>query len=143
MQYAVSNAFTLTTSIASAPQVTSIKISGVKYGKQTINGYWQSNGIWHPTETFNTASYTITVTVKNVPKNAKGLRMKTGGAVYYTKGNKKTYTFKLYYQDKKTIKGKKMKANFYWSSNSVGSSPLGISPAKKVAYKIKAATYKA
>lgn len=140
--YAVSNAFTLTTSIASAPQVTSVKISGVKYGKQTINGYWQSNGIWHPTETFNTASYTITVTVKNVPKNAKGLRMKTGGAVYYTKGNKKTYTFKVTYRDKKKVKGKKISTSFSWSSNSIGSSPLGISPGKSASYKIKNGTYK-
>ncbi len=133
---------TLTTTLTKKPQVTSVKISKVKYGKQTINGYWESDGDWHPTEKFNTATYTITVKVKNVPKNAKGLRMKTGGAVYYAKGNKKTYTFKVTYRDKKKVKGKKLTTNFAYSANSIGNSPLGIGPAKKVTYKIKNGTTK-
>ena len=134
--------FKLTTVITSKPKVTSIKISKAKFGKQTINGYWESDGDWHPTETFNKATYTITVKVKSVPKNAKGLRMKTGGAVYYAKGNKKTYTFKVSYRDKKAVKGKKISTSFSWSSNSVGSSPLGIGPGKSASYKIKNGTYK-
>lgn len=135
--------FKLTTVINSKPKVTSVKISNYKNGKKkTIPGYWESDGDWHPTETFNTATYTMTVKVKSAPKNAKGLVLKVGGSTYYAKGNKKTYTFKLYYQDKKKIKGKKMKANFYWSSNSVGSSPLGLSPSKSSSYKIKNGTYK-
>lgn len=139
----VAGPFTLTTSLTSKPKVTSVKISKFKNGKKKkISGYWESDGDWHPTETFNTATYTMTVKVKSVPKNAKGLRLKIGGSTYYAKGNKKTYTFKLYYQDKKKIKGKKMKANFAWSTNTIGKSPLGIGPAKTVNYKIKNGTYK-
>ena len=138
----VASIFSLTTIINKKPKVTSIKISKIKYGKKTINGYWESDGDWHPTETFNTASYTITVKVKKVPKKIKGLVLKIGGSAYYAKGNKKTYTYKLTYQDTKKVKGKKMTAYFAYSSNSVGSSPLGIGPAKKGTYKIKKGTYK-
>ena len=135
--------FKLTTVINQKPKVTSVKVSKFKNGKnKTIPGYWESDGDYHPTETFKTATYTMTVKVKSVPKNAKGLVLKVGGSTYYATGNKKTYTFKLYYQDKKKIQGKKMKANFYWSSNTVSKSPLGVGPAKAKSYKIKNGTYK-
>ena len=139
----VASPFYLTTSISSKPKVTSVKVSKFKNGKKKkIQGYWESDGDWHPAETLNTASYTMTVKVKSAPKNAKGLVLKIGGATYYATGNKKSYTFKLNYQDKKKINGKKMKANFYWSSNTIGKSPLGLSPAKSANYKIKNGTYK-
>ncbi|MBR3737349.1 MAG: hypothetical protein IKN26_01300 [Eubacterium sp.] len=139
----VASPFYLTTSLSSKPKVTSVKVSKFKNGKKkTIPGYWESDGDWHPTETFNTATYTMTVKVKSPPSRAKGLVLKIGGSTYYATGNKKTYTFKLYYQDKKKISGKKMKANFYWSSNTISKSPLGLSPAKSASYKIKNGTYK-
>ena len=68
--------------------------------------------------------------------------MKVGSSVYYAKGNKKTYTFKLTYRDRKKIKGKKFTANFSWASNTVSNAPVGIGPAKKVSYNIKAGTKK-
>ena len=138
----VASPFCLTTALTQKPKVTSVKISKVKYGKQTINGYWESDGDWHPTETFNTAKYTITVKVKNVPKKAAGLRMTTGGATYYAKGNKNTYTYTVTYRDKKKVKGKKITTNFAYSSNTNLNSALGIGPAKKATYKIKNGTYK-
>ena len=138
----IGSTITLTTSLTKKPQVKSVKVSGIKYGKQTIEAYWESDGDRHPEETFNTASYTVTVKVKNVPSKAKGLRMKVGSSVYYAKGNKKTYTFKLTYRDKKKVKGKKFTAAFAWASNTVSNAPVGIGPAKKVSYKIKAGTYK-
>ena len=139
----VASPFYLTTSITTKPKVSSVKISKFKKGKKKkISGYWESDGDWHPAETLNTATYTMKVNVKGAPKNAKGLVLKVGGSTYYAKGNKKSYTFKLYYQDKKKINGKKLKANFYWSTNTIGKSPLGISPAKSASYKIKNGTYK-
>ena len=138
----IGNTITLTTTINKKPQLTSLKVSNIKYGTQTINGYWESDGDWHPTETFNTANYTITVKVKNVPSKAKGLRMKVGSSTYYAKGNKKTYTFKLTYRDKSKVKGKKFTANFAWASNTVSSAPVGIGPSKNVSYNIKAGTKK-
>jgi len=134
--------YSITTAIDKKPQVTSVKIGKIKYGKQTINGYWESDGDWHPTETFNTATYTMTVKVKNVPKNAKGLYLKIGGSTYYAKGKKTTYTFKnMTYRDR-VVKGKQLKATFAYSSNSVGNNPLGLGPSKTVKYKLKTGTYK-
>ena len=139
----VASTFKLTTSNTAKPNVTSVKISNFKNGKKkTINGYWESDGDWHPKETFNTATYTMTVKVKSAPKTAKGLVLKVGGSTYYATGNKKSYTFKLSYQDKKKIQGKKMKANYYWSNNTISKNPLGLSPGKAVNYKIKNGTTK-
>ena len=138
----IGSTITLTTTINKKPQVTSVKISNIKYGTKTINGYWESDGDWHPTETFKTANYKITVKVKNVPKKANGLRLKIGSSYYYAKGNKKTYTYNVMYQAKSSVKGKKFTGTFAWSSNNVGNSPLGIGPGKKAAYKIKNGTYK-
>ena len=142
----VASPFYLTTSLTVKPKLTSIKISKIKYGKKTIPAHWEDHAnqpsVWRPAETLNTASYTITVKVKNVPKGAKGLCLSAGGATYYAKGRKKAYTFKVQYQDKKKIKGKKLKANFAYSSNSIGKSPLGLGPAKSVSYKIKKGTKK-
>ena len=138
----IGSKLTLTTTINKKPAVTSVKVSKIKYGKQTINGYWQSNGIWHPTEKFNTASYTVTVKLKSVPKNVKGLRLKAGNAIYYAKGSKKTYTFKLTYRDTKKIKGKKMSFNLAFASNTINNEAVGVGPAKTVKYKLKNGTYK-
>ena len=142
----VASPFYLSTSLTQKPKVKSIKVSKIKYGKKTIPAHWEDHAnqpsVWRPTEKLNTASYTVTVKVKSVPKGAKGLALTIGGTRYYAKGNKKTYTFKLTYQDKKKIKGKKIKANFAYASNSVGKSPLGLGPAKKASYKIKNGTYK-
>ena len=142
----VASPFYLTTVITKKPKVTSIKISKIKYGKKTIPAHWEDHAnqpsVWRPTEKLNTASYTITVKVKSVPKNVKGLYLKIGGSGYFAKGNKTTYTFNDMYQDKKKVKGKKIKASFAYSSNAVGKSALGIGPAKKATYKIKKGTYK-
>jgi hypothetical protein len=139
---AVGDTVNLATVINKKPEVTSVKVSNIKTGTKTINGYWESDGDWHPTENFKTASYTVTVNVKNVPKNAKGLVMKVGGSTYYATGNKKSYTFKLTYQDKKSVKGKKLTGAFSWSSNTINKAPVGVGPAKSVSYKITAGTYK-
>ena len=142
----VCDPFVLTTAISSKPKVTSIKVGKIKYGKKNIPGYWETHAnqpsVWRKAQKLNTATYKITVKVKSVPKNAKGLYLNLGGQTYYAKGNKKTYTFKVTSYNKKSIKGKKVSGNFYWSSNTVGNYPLGLSPAKKASYKIKAGTYK-
>ena len=136
------DAFYINTAQSKSPVVTSVKISNCKFGKETINGYWESDGDWHPSETFNTAKYTIKVSVKKLPKNIKGLRLKVGSATYYAKGRKKTYTFKVKYRDRKKIKGKKITSYFAYSGNTFTNSPLGLSPAKKFSYKIKNGTYR-
>ncbi|MBQ7740881.1 MAG: hypothetical protein IJT65_06595 [Eubacterium sp.] len=143
---AVCKTITLTTSLTVKPKVTSIKVTGIKYGKKTIPAHWEDHAnqpsVWRKTEKLNTANYKVTVKVKSVPKKAKGLVMTIGGTSYYAKGNKKSYTFNLTYQDHKKIKGKKMTAKFAYSSNTNGKSPLGKGPAKTAKYKIKKGTYK-
>lgn len=135
--------FSITTSINVKPQLTQVTISKVKYGKKTVKGYWENGNVkWHPAETFNTCSYTMTIKLKNVPKNVKGLYWKQGGAAYYAKGRKGTYTFKLYYQTKKAIKGLKLSANLYYVSNTIGGKAVGFSPARAVSYKLKNSTTK-
>ena len=138
--------FSLTTSINAKPQLKQVTISKVKYGKKTVNGYWEKRSDggskWHPSETFYTCSYTMTIKLKNVPKNVKGLYWKQGGAAYYAKGRKDTYTFKLYYQAKKQVKGMKLSTNLYYSSNTISGKAVGFSPAKGVSYKLKNATAK-
>ncbi|MBR7073300.1 MAG: hypothetical protein IKI33_06745, partial [Eubacterium sp.] len=132
--------------LTSKPPVKLVKISNIKYGKKTIPAHWEdhanSASVWIKEQKLNTANYKITVKVKKAPKKAKGLVMTIGGSSYYAKGRKKTYTFKVMYQDKKSVKGKKLTARFAWSSNTVAGSPLGIGPAKAKSYKIKAGTYK-
>lgn len=136
------DAFYLNTAPTKKPAITSIKVSKCKYGKETINGYWESDGDWHPTETFNNAKYTLTVKVKSSPKNIKGLYMKYGNAVYYAKGRKKSYTFKVTYRDTKKVKGKKLTPVFAYSANTFTNSPVGLGPVKKFSYKVKNGTYK-
>ncbi|MBR3148875.1 MAG: hypothetical protein IKF64_01795 [Eubacterium sp.] len=138
--------FSLTTVINQKPKVTSVKVSKIKYGKKTIPAHWEyhsgSSPTWRKTQKLKTATYTITVKVKNVPKAAKGLRLKLGGAEYYAKGNKKTYKFKVTSYNAKKVKGIKVKGYFAWSSNNSGNYPFGVGPNKKTTYKIKKGTYK-
>lgn len=130
--------FTLTTAINAKVQLSSVQISKVKYGTKTVKGYWENGNVkWHPAEKFNTCSYTITIKVKGVPKNAKGLYVKVGGATYFAKGRKTTYTFKMNYQHKKSVKGLGVKCNLYYASNVLGTRVFGFSPARAVSYKLK------
>ena len=103
-----------------------------------MKGYWENGNVkWHPAEKFNTCSYTITIKVKGVPKNAKGLYVKVGGATYFAKGRKTTYTFKMNYQHKKSVKGLGVKCNLYYASNVLGTRVFGFSPARGISYKLK------
>ena len=138
--------FYLTTIINKKPKVASVKISKAKFGRKKIDGYWEthadSRSVWHRSETMNTATYTVKVKLKNVPKDIRGLYLKSNNASYFQKGKKKTYTFKMYYQDRKKLKGKKMTFQFAYASNAFNNKPVGIGPYKKVKYKLKNGTYK-
>ncbi len=137
--------FYLVTVFNKKPKISSVKVTKIKFGKRNMAGYWETHSdgrlAWHPAETFNTATYTVKVKVKNAPKGIKGLYMKSGSVGYFKKG-KKTYTFKMYYQDKKSLKGKKMSFKFAYASNSFGNKAIGIGPSKTVKYKLKKGTYK-
>ena len=133
----VCNPFYLTTAIKQIPYLAGVKISGVKYGKKTIPGYWESDGDWHPTETLNTCTYTITLSMRNVPANAKGLYIKVGGASYYLRGRKGTYSTKMTFQGRGNLKGKKIAASIAYSSNTIGYSAVGIGSARTINYRLR------
>lgn len=132
----VCNPFYLTTAINKVPYLAQVKVTNVKYGKQTIKGYWESDGDWHPTETFNTATYTLTLKMRAVPANVKGLVIKVGGATYYLKGRKGTYTTRMTFRAKGSVKGKKVACVLAYSSNTIGYSAVGIGSARSISYKL-------
>lgn len=140
----VGSQFTLTTALTSKPLLKQVKIYGVKYGKYTRKGYWETRStggyVWHPAETFYTASYKVRVTLRNVPARAKGLYLKAGGYSAYQAGRKGTYTFSMTYQAKKPVKGKKLACNLYYSSNTIAKKAVGIGPARGITYKLKNST---
>ena len=133
----VCNPFYLTTAIKQIPYLAQVKVSKVKYGKQTIKGYWESDGDWHPTETFNTATYTLTLKMKAVPVNVKGLVIKVGGATYYLKGRKGTYSTTMTFRAKGSVKGKKVAAVLAYSSNTIGYTAVGIGSARTIHYRLR------
>lgn len=140
----VGSQFTLTTALTSKPLLKQVKVYGVKYGKYTRKGYWETRStggyVWHPAETFYTASYKVRVSLRNVPARAKGLYLKAGGYSAYQAGRKGTYTFSMTYQAKKPVKGKKLACNLYYSSNTINKSAVGFSPARGITYKIQNST---
>ena len=133
--------FYLVTVFNKKPKISSVKITKIKFKKRKMDGYWEKHSdgrsVWHSSETFNTASYTVKIKVKKAPKNVKGLYVKCNNVSYFVKGKKSTYTLKLYYQDRKKLKGKKMTFRFGYASNSFNNSPIGIGPLKKMKYKLK------
>lgn len=143
---AVGNPISVTTSLTVKPSLAQVTVSKVKYGKKTVKGYWETHSdgrlVWHPAETFYTASYNVTIKLRNVPARAKGLYVKSGGAAQYISGRKGTYTYKMYYQAKKPVKGKKLSCYLYYSSNTINKSAVGFSPARGITYRIKNSTVK-
>ncbi len=142
----VGKVISVTTSLTSKPLLKQVKVYGVKYGKYTRKGYWETRStggyVWHPAETFYTAKYKVRVSLRNVPARAKGLYLKSGGYSAYQAGRKGTYTFSMTYQSKKSVKGKKLSCNLYYSSNTINKSAVGLSPARRITYRIKNSTVK-
>lgn len=140
----VGKVISVTTSLTTKPLLKQVKVYGVKYGKYTRKGYWETRStggyVWHPAETFYTAKYKVRVSLRNVPARAKGLYLKAGGYSAYQAGRKGTYTFSMTYQAKKPVKGKKLACNLYYSSNTINKSAVGLSPARGITYKIQNST---
>ena len=140
----VGKVISVTTSLTSKPLLKQVKVYGVKYGKYTRKGYWETRStggyVWHPAETFYTASYKVRVTLRNVPARAKGLYLKAGGYSAYQAGRKGTYTFSMTYQAKKPVKGKKLACNLYYSSNTIAKRAVGIGPARGLTYRLQNST---
>ena len=90
-----SKAISVRTALATAPEIASIKVSGAKTDKIHVNGYWESDGDWHPAYDYTVTNYKITITLKSAPKGLQGIKVtgahRTGYPVW-VKGTGKTFT---------------------------------------------------
>lgn len=116
-----SKAIPVTTAIASAPEIASIKVSGAKRDKIHMNGYWESDGDWHPAYDIAVTNYKLTITLKSAPKGMQGIKV-TGadrnGYPVWVKGTGKTFTVNA--SAKGNIIGKSVKLGICTYTNNFG-----------------------
>ncbi len=135
-----SNRIWIRTAVASAPEIQSIKVSGAKVGKIHVNGYWESDGDWHPAYDVTVTTYQITVTLKSAPKGIQGIKV-TGvdrnGYPHWIKGTGKTFTINA--NAKGNAKGKSVNLGIATFTNQFGSDSgySGYSPVTKKAVTIR------
>ncbi len=104
------------------PEIKSVKISNVKVGKNHVNGYWESDGDWHPAYDVTLTTYTITVTLKNAPKGTRGIKVNgadRNGYATWVKGTGNTFTVKATAAG--NAKGKKVNLTIQTYANNFGS----------------------
>lgn len=135
-----SNRIWIRTAVATAPEIQSIKVSGAKVGKIHVNGYWESDGDWHPAYDVTLTTYKITVTLKSAPKGISGIKV-TGadrnGYPTWIKGTGKTFTITATASG--NAKGKSVNLGICTFTNQFGSDSgySGYSPAVKRAITIR------
>ncbi len=135
-----SNRIWVRTGVAAAPEIQSIKVSGAKVGKIHVNGYWESDGDWHPAYDVTVTTYKITVTLKSAPKGMQGIKV-TGadrnGYPTWVKGTGKTFTINA--NAKGSARGKSVNIGIATFTNQFGSDSgySGYSPVTKKAVTIR------
>lgn len=135
-----SNRIWIRTAVAAAPEIQSIKVSGAKVGKIHVNGYWESDGDWHPAYDVTVTTYQITVTLKSAPKGIQGIKV-TGvdrnGYPHWVKGTGKTFTINA--NAKGSARGKSVNIGIATFTNQFGSDSgySGYSPVTKKAVTIR------
>ncbi len=135
-----SNRIWIRTAVATAPEIQSIKVSDAKVGKIHVNGYWESDGDWHPAYDVTVTTYKITVTLKSAPKGIQGIKV-TGadrnGYPHWIKGTGKTFTINA--NAKGNARGKTVNIGISLFSNQFGSDSgySGYSPVTKKAITIR------
>lgn len=129
-----SNRIWIRTAIAAAPEIQSVKVSGAKVGKIHVNGYWESDGDWHPAYDVTVTTYQLTITLKNAPKGMQGIKV-TGvdrnGYPHWVKGTGKTFTVNA--NAKGNARGKSVNIGISTFTNQFGSDSgySGYSPSVK------------
>ena len=129
-----SKAISLRTAIAAAPEIQSIKVSGAKKDKIHVNGYWESDGDWHPAYDYTVTNYKITITLKSAPKGLQGIKV-TGahrtGLPVWVKGTGKTFTINASASGNAIGKTAKLGICTYTNNFGSDSGHSGYSPALK------------
>lgn len=100
------NIYKVKTGPKTAPAIKSIKVSGVKYKKTWVHGYFDSGWFWHPGNWSYYTTYTLTVKLKKAPKGAVGLEV--NGMKMTGKGT----TYKITSSTSGNAKGKSLKFTF-------------------------------
>lgn len=108
--------YKLSTGMATAPEIKSVKITGVKTQKSKKSGHYDAWGTWYPGYDDAYTQVKMTVTLKERPKTMKALKCLNGdwsGGVVKGKGNKFTFTMVM----TGDYKNKKVKLSFVGISN--------------------------
>ncbi len=91
----VSKVFKVRTGFAAAPELSSVRVSGAKTRTVHVDGYWESDGDWHPAYDYTVTDYKLTVTLKSAPKGMQGIKVTgahSSGLPLWIKGTGKTFT---------------------------------------------------
>ena len=137
---AISKALNVRTGFATAPEIQSIKVSGAKTKKVHVNGYWESDGDWHPAYDYTITNYKLTITLKDAPKGMQGIKVSgahSSGLPLWAKGTGKTFTINASASGNKIGKNVKIAVCTYSNKFGADSGHSGYSPAVKQTVKIK------
>ena len=130
----VSKALNVRTGFGTAPEIKSIKISGAQTKKVHVNGYWESDGDWHPAYDYTITNYKLTVTLKSAPKGMQGIKVTgahSSGLPLWTKGTGKTFTINASASGNAIGKSVKIGICTYANNFGADSGRSGYSPAAK------------
>ncbi len=130
----VSKVLAVRTGFANAPEIKSIKASGAKTKKIHVNGYWESDGDWHPAYDYTITTYKLTVTLKSAPKGLQGIKLTgahSSGLPLWAKGKGTTFTIEASASGNAIGKNVKIGVCTYMNSFGADSGHSGYSPAAK------------
>ena len=130
----VSKVLAVRTGFANAPEIKSVKISGAKTRKVHVDGYWETDGDWHPSYDYTITDYKLTITLKSAPKGIQGIKVTgahSSGLALWAKGTGKTFTLNASAAGNKIGKSAKIGVCTYSNSFGADSGHSGYSPAAK------------
>ena len=122
------------TGFGTAPEIKSVKASGAKTKKIHVNGYWETDGDWHPAYDYTITTYTLTVTLKSAPKGMQGIRVTgahSSGLPLWAKGTGTTFTINASAEGNVIGKNVKIAVSTYANKFGADSGHSGYSPAAK------------
>lgn len=130
----LSKALNVRTGFGAAPEIKSIKVSGAQTKKVHVNGYWESDGDWHPAYDYTVTNYKLTITLKSAPKGMQGIKVTgahSSGLPLWAKGTGTTFTFNASAAGNAIGKNVKLAICTYANKFGADSGHSGYSPAAK------------
>ena len=130
----ISKVLAVRTGFGTAPEIKSVKISGAKTRKVHVDGYWETDGDWHPSYDYTITDYKLTITLKSAPKGMQGIKVTgahSSGLALWAKGTGKTFTLNASAAGNKIGKSAKIGICTYANSFGADSGHSGYSPAAK------------